>query len=239
MQHSSPYIKRLWDSRVFGYDVAQLSSRYQGDDLPQVLLRAKQHGIKLLYWVIKPEEVLQNAEATRYGGMLADVKVTYMLDRIRGGTPDLGIASYNGKEVPPDLLSLTLQAGVYSRFATDTHFKKSEYKTLYGLWIKNSITRKKAFEVLVYRDAKKKIKGFISLEQKDGIFRIGLIAVDKKIRGKGIGTRLVHEATRICKARNAKKLFVTTQGTNKRACAFYEHMGFTVSEVVHVYHFWL
>ena len=49
--------------------------------------------------------------------------------------------------------------------------------------------------------------------------------VQTDARGQGVGTALLHEATRICQTAGGKELFWAVYGPNKLAARFYEHLG--------------
>ena len=130
----------------------------------------------------------------------------------------------------PELESLALESGTFSRFKTDLRLKAGEFEKLYKLWIQKS---GRAGEVLL-PDSQ---AGFVSCKVKEDLGQIGLIAVDKSQRGKGWGKRLIHAAESFAFFKGAKKMRIGTQEANQIACSLYQNLGYEVVERVWVYHF--
>src|SRR5699024_10530423 len=98
---------------------------------------------------------------------------------------DLKLHSYD------ELLNLTLQSGIYSRFNIDANFKNGEYQKLYTEWINKSIKKEMAIDIIV-KIIKNKIVGFTTYNRKSKfIADIGLVAVDPQYRGQGIARELI------------------------------------------------
>lgn len=99
---------------------------------------------------------------------LVDRKVVYLIDNLQ----DLNIDNifsaefYNAdKDNYADILNLTLQSGVYSRFKKDANFKNNEYQKLYTEWINKSISKEIASDIIVKRESGG-IIGFATISQK-------------------------------------------------------------------------
>lgn len=229
-----------WDSKFFGYTVAKISDVIPFVKMNQILTNMRMENVKLAYWFIKPTS-RDNQVAVDNNGVLVDEKVTFTK---KLSDKDLVIRnkhinSYRKKQIDKKLLSLTLDSGKYSRFRIDKRFTHSEFKKLYREWITKSVLRKKAFDVLIYSDLEELIKGFITLEKSNSTGIIGLIAVDKKYQGKGIGKALVREALSRFQKKGLTNVRVGTQISNNGAVKFYQKLGFAILRVQNVYHFWL
>lgn len=236
------YRVRHFDSSLFGYKVAKLTKRVSGNNLGAVLKHLKALNATLIYWFVDPVDENANIEAINHNGILVDKKVTYVIDHMkykRMAEDNNLVHSYHNTYVSPEIVSLALQSGIYSRFSIDRNFAHDEYKKLYSIWIKKSVLHQIAFDVIVYVDESESMKGIMSLESKSDNGCIGLFAVDKRFRGKSIGKTLVKKAFAIFDKRRYKKVFVTTQGNNTIACRFYEKLGFVKYKTENVYHFWL
>lgn len=94
-----------------------------------------------------------------------------------------------------------------------------------------------AFKVLIAKE-NDDLAGMITLGEKDGRGDIGLLAIDSKYRGKGIGMSLINAAEN-----EFKKIFkegqVVTQQDNQAACSLYEKSGYEIEKVESIYHIWL
>jgi dTDP-4-amino-4,6-dideoxy-D-galactose acyltransferase len=109
---------------------------------------------------------------------------------------------------------------------------------LYHLWIKNSVNKKIATDVLVYIENKHE-QGLITLNIKDNYGNIGLFSVDEKYRGKSVGKKLMQAAFSKMAHNNIQEISVSTQKANFPACHFYEYQGFILKNQINIYHLWL
>lgn len=230
-----------WDSRFFGYRIALIKlSQENLAQLDQTICKLKEEKFKLVYCFVSPEDNISNGSIINCSGLLVDEKVTYSYSI--DGHPiyqvDNHIVMYNKNKASTELLKLTLQSGVYSRFKIDSNFNKSEYKRLYKEWIKKSVTKELADQVFVYEE-ENQILGFITMKISEGQGSIGLLAVDDKYRGKSIGKKLLASSFAYFKNNNIALVEVVTQRANQIACRFYESCGFKVSRIVNVYHLWI
>ena len=235
------YIPLDWDSEFFGFKVARLmADEIQPLDLKQVLYSLKKDSFKLVYFFVPPANPGLNKAAKENQGVLVDVKVTYFAGINKNPRLDIhpDIIEYRGDRVDGQMIDLSLQSGKYSRFKIDRHFKPNRFADLYTLWIKNSVNKKIADSVLVYRPGST-IKGMITLSVQSGMGKIGLIGVDRGERGRNIGSELIKAAKNFFLNRDIFTVNVVTQGRNEAACKFYEKNGFSVGKKENVYHFWL
>jgi len=135
------------------------------------------------------------------------------------------------------LIPLALATGVYSRFKLDNNFKNYEFERLYFTWILNSVNKKIADIIYLYKEANE-IIGFVSIVIKETFCEIGLIGVTQAARGKGVGKALIHAAKLFTLKQNKNELRVPTQEINKEAMFFYQKTGFNILSKTYIYHFW-
>lgn len=110
----------------------------------------------------------------------------------------------------------------HTRLYRDPIIKNSLADKLYKKWIENSVNRKNADEVYVYKK-NKSLCGFITLK-KDG--HIPLIGVSKLYQGQGIASALLQQAECHFKKNNVHKMMIETQATNISALRSYIKYGF-------------
>jgi dTDP-4-amino-4,6-dideoxy-D-galactose acyltransferase len=146
------------------------------------------------------------------------------------------IVSYLGKKPKESLDKLAIASGVNSRFKKDPklNFKFNE---LYQKWIRNSLSGDIASEVFVCMSAEQEV-GLITVKLNDDHARIGIIAVDNKCRGQGIGKKLLHAVKQYCIKNKIYCLRVATQKENLGAVNFYEKNSFSLLSSIDIYHFW-
>lgn len=230
-----------WDTRYFGYKVARINTpALTSAELKNTLQELSKQRARLAYWFVNPKDKLSNRAARENYGFLADEKTTYIKDISRKAnfSKNIHIKSWFKRRMDIQLKSLSLEAGVYSRYKVDSNFDNGEFEKLYTEWIKKSLSGEIAKDVFVYEINKRKV-GFITLSDKNGRCNIGLIAVDPKYRDKGIGRELVETALEKAVSWGYKKMDVVTQKTNIGTCKFYEKMDFKRESIVNVYHFWI
>lgn len=230
-----------WDSNLFGFGVARLvPSRLERDVLAAVLTDLRASGITLVYWTSDGADDDGQQAARALNGFLADRKTTYLREATPLDGEDGSLAKpYDG---PPDdagLAALAIQSAEFSRFHVDPRMPPDAYRVLYRNWIRNSVLGTIADAVLVTRDGTGTITGMVTLGQKNGRGDIGLIAVDGRCRGQGLGRKLVAAALDFHRAAGLTLAQVVTQGDNLAACRFYERCGYHVETVQPVWHFWL
>jgi len=221
--------KLEWDSNLFGYNVGRLNDKYSSS--------LDFSGFKLIY-------VYSDKLITELEGKLVDKKATFIYQI---NESEINSEKSSNILIQPfedlihdynELLALTYESGVYSRFYIDKNFQNNEFEKLYKIWIDNSLKKINALDVFVAVE-ENTILGFITLVRKTSeISAIGLIAVSSKARGKKIGTNLIQYIKKIAKENNFKQIQVVTQLDNVPAVRLYESNGFKLKEVKYIYHIW-
>jgi ribosomal protein S18 acetylase RimI-like enzyme len=75
---------------------------------------------------------------------------------------------------------------------------------------------------------KKLIGEFVLMETRAKVFEIMNIAVSKKFRSKGIGTKMLAKAKRLARAKGGRILEVGTGNSSFRQLVFYQRAGFRI-----------
>lgn len=211
-----------FDTTLFGYSVA----KFVVDGFWDQRIFLEQASDFELVYIFSKKPLQLNHDSIR----LADIKLTYEKALFESSPKDPSILPYDGP-LSVQLFDLAVESGIYSRFHTDHNFENEEFEKLYRIWIKKAVDK---HEVLVSND----LSGFISCTVKEITAQIGLIAVDKNQRGKGLAKRLIHAAEREAFLEGAQILTVATQEMNIPASKLYESLGFGLIERMYIYHFW-
>lgn len=140
------------------------------------------------------------------------------------------------KEIHPDLVSIAIQSGEFSRFKLDPKLN-SRFKDLYKLWISKSIEKKFDDQVFIIKN-ENSIQSLITVKSEDNLAKIGLFAVDYNSRGQGLGSKLLKQVENWSSLQKVKTLEVATQKENLVACSFYSKYGFKIKEIHNIYHLW-
>ena len=229
-------IDRLdWDSTFFGLRIGRVTINTIEDGC---LLASQYSTIKKDYdllYVFAPHGFSFSASGAR----LIDEKVTYTLHDNHTTPQDSNIILWDSQwGVTDDLRHLALVSGEYSRFKLDDRLPNGSYERLYSRWIEQSVNHAIATDVFCYlMDGVP--KGLVTLNHKNGIGDIGLVAVHEDYHYRGIGTTLMQHAIHYPKEKNIQKLSVVTQLANVPACRLYEKNGFTIESISDVWHWWL
>lgn len=222
----------IWDSEFFGLKIGKVdSSEFNKADFD-----SQKNNFDLIYLFEDPASAL-NEEILKANAILVDEKKTYVKQLNEKIAIDKHIHVYTSLTPNENLIALSLQSGIYSRFKLDKNFAPGAYEKLYGEWIKNSCDKSMSLCVLVYGN-ENDAEGFITVAERNGDAQIGLIAVDDQSRGKGIGKKLIAAAEYTAENYNFDSLKVVTQGANKDACKLYEKCGFTLDHAINIYHYW-
>ncbi|MDO8966833.1 MAG: GNAT family N-acetyltransferase [Algoriphagus sp.] len=213
-----------FDSQLFGYPVG----KFQADketNWDSFLEKAKPYQLIYVFSETKisnPPDFLRFVNSKYvFGKKLTEVR--------KEKKAELTIESYSGA-LSDKLLDLALQSGEYSRFKTDPRLSSGEYEKLYRLWIEKAL-----LEDMVLVDSSH--SGLVTLSVSDHIASIGLIAVDVKSRGLGIGKALLRAAEEKAITLGAIDMKISTQGENRAAVQFYKVNDYQLMESSMNYHF--
>lgn len=232
-----------WDSDYFGFGVASIiNSKCRHETLTKLLGDLKSKNVRLVYWASDPGDKESQEAAEKLGGILADKKTLFsktLKDFNENNIESSNIiAEYTQNTATDDLIKLGISSGEYSRYKTDTKITTAQFEGLYKLWVINSVNRKAADIVFVnYRGDN--IAGMVTVKKNGDSGLIGLIAVDKTMQGKNLGTGLVNKTLIWSKKQGCRNARVVTQLENKPACRLYEKCGYSIEKIQNFYHFWL
>ena len=237
--HLNTIEKLEWDSGFFGYPVASINLDRDGHDrLDDIFKHIASEKFRLTYFFVPPAEEELNKRIAERGALLIDQKTEYTKKTEKYDQFASQIIEFQAVEINKNLTDLALQAGLYSRFRMDKNFMNCEFERLYIEWITKSIKKIIAFKTLIV-EKDSEIIGITTLGKKHDYANIGLVAIDDKCRGQGIGCDLIHAADNIAFDMGFKEIKVVTQFQNKGGCRLYEKCGFRVEKITNVYHYWL
>ena len=228
-------IKRLaWDSDFFNYEVGKIewSEKMQWDYFFQL---ASSSDYRVIYIFsdkeLRPDYLNHvDRKTTLFRNLLE-------ISPLNEDANPVESYRYDGESFL-QLRELALESGVYSRFNVDPHFNNGEYQKLYDEWIKRSVLHDGALDCVVYRE-KGNVLAFATLEKKtDDLADIGLVAVHRSTRGKGIGSLIIEKALEKASILGFNQIQVVTQLANLPAMRLYRKCGFEVKRIQYIYHFW-
>ena len=135
------------------------------------------------------------------------------------------------------LESLAFQSGEFSRFHSDKRLPLEAFDTLYSTWLSKSLSKEYADDYFIAADGTP--VGLLTSSISEDVAKIGLFAVDREHRGRGIGQSLLSRFATEMKDRGILKVIIPTQRANINACGFYQSLGLSECENKFIYHYWL
>lgn len=237
---SPGWVRLPWDSNHFGFSIGRLLPRSLAEtDLAAKVAVANQAGIRCLYWLA--DQTPNNIAAAQLTGFkLAGLRM--VLERpLPAGTrpkpnrPDVRTA------VDADMEALrTLAASSHrnTRFYSDSHFPRERADAMYAAWISRSDEDPNQ-RLLVTGPIGAPV-GYLAceLDESNASGGIGLIAVDERLQGKGLGGALLDEALRWLTDQGANRVSVVTQAKSSAAVGLYRTKGFAPQDVAMWFHIW-
>jgi dTDP-4-amino-4,6-dideoxy-D-galactose acyltransferase len=227
-----------WDSSFFGFLVGKIDFRNINKiDKLKLKRQLKRSNFRLVYLFADPLHVEVDNAIRSTGAIDIDKKIILAKNAEKHPHFSNQIIEFLSAETSDELNSLALTAGNFSRFKIDNNFTEKEFERLYTEWILRSVRKEIAQKVFVAIN-NSKITGLITLEVKDFVASIGLLAVDEHYLGKKIGYDLVCKVDNEAYALGCKILTVATQFQNIPAIKLYQKCGFSIVEKINVFHYW-
>jgi len=222
--------KLNWDSEFFGNPVGKLYVETPESFDEEAFVKAAS-AYKLVY--IFAEIPLNYSRFA----LPVDVKLTFQ-KLLKSQIPETQLQLFDPDlHKYAELQKLAFQSGEYSRFKTDPNFDAKDFYRMYEIWINKSFQSE--LSVVLVEAADNRLTGFVSLDFKDAeTANIGLIAVDSKVRGKGVGRNLMEQAESAASKAGKKYIRVATQQENALATNFYEKQGYSLADQLFIYHYW-
>jgi dTDP-4-amino-4,6-dideoxy-D-galactose acyltransferase len=222
--------KLNWDSAFFGYSVGRIVLSENITD--QILPSKRDFGDYKLVYAFSDKELPHE-----YDNYLVARRV-HFYKKLSGMKKQVVVTPFiPNHDSYEELMRLALNSGVLSRFRVDNNFKNKEYQRLYKQWVDKSLGDPKS-HLLVVR-SEKHVEGFITFEFMDsGLTKFGLIAVDKNVQRKGLGSLLIKMAENESVDARKYEVQVTTHHENKSAMVLLNNNGYQKISSSFVYHFW-
>lgn len=225
-------ITRLeWDSNFFGHNIASLSLSNE-KDLENMYQFIQMYELDFIQTLCKVDEVNKIRILENNNFHFADIKITFTLDMRKLVQPEkviFDVAKPSDKEVISNLASNSF---IDSRYYGHEHvFSKDKVSEMFRIWAEKSITGQ--FDDFCLKVLSgNELCGFITTKIQDAnIATIGILAVDEKFRGKGVGLSLLQSLFSFLREKDIFEVEVSTQGKNIIAQNLYTKAGFRVKRL--------
>ena len=232
-------IKELeWDTEFFGVKSAKvvLKEEINKNDIDEIVSIANKENYKFITINNLNNNNTNNFYLQYIKNMfLTDVNIQ-LVKKVEEPheEADKHIIIKNNMEYNKEILEISKESFVYSRFYNDKKLKNSE--DIYLKWAENAFNKTDKY-YCVYKNAEE-IAGYTLFSVEDEILIIELIAVNKNIQEKGIGSKLINVLNKYAYENNLKEIHVGTQINNINAQNFYVKNGFKHSTNNTIYHWW-
>ncbi len=231
MNSVAKYLK--WDSKFFEFPVYKIDYTSDFEFERELSLNNDQ---KVLYYVFSEGISLSANMLEKYNGKLVDEKVVLRKQELKCKKTFLNnIELYEEKTPTHELFQLAKMSGEFSRFKTDKRLPNFTFEKMYNLWIENSCKNENSIVYVCKHEHK--IVGFITLDISLNTGSIGLIAVESRMQGNGIGYELMCKAENHLIGLGINNISVATQKDNENALNFYSRLGYKVENISNIYHF--
>jgi dTDP-4-amino-4,6-dideoxy-D-galactose acyltransferase len=226
-----------WDSTFFGFPIARIRGHtLTAQSADAIDAWCREHRIKCLYFIARPDDPTTVEIAEQHGYHLADVRLTFERDlksQILNPKSDI-IRPALPSDIPA-LRAIARASHTDTRFFFDPHFPREKCHALYETWIESSV-HGFADKVLTGTGGEGEVAGYITCHLTTP--RIGLIAVSPNYQSKGLGRALVESALAFFHSRGAARVSVVTQGRNLAAQRLYTRCSFLPARLELYYHRW-
>ena len=226
-----------WDSEFFGFSVGRVTVSEAEVSSSDICAAVESLGCELVYVFLSVTDGLAPySQSQRIG--LAEIAGTHVDRRmVYRKTLNLHaqteVVPVSVDRVCPALEDLAYISGRCSRFSKDRRLLPY-FRPMYLRWLQKDLLEGKVF---VYPDAEYP-RGMVTASMKDGMGKIGLVAVDTQSRGQGIAAALLRMADVWFAEQGARQCEVVTQGENVAACRLYEKAGYHLDEQSEIWHVW-
>ncbi len=241
MTSSPPTLRVLdWDSLFFGRRIATIvGAPRDADDLTAVIAAANAQGVECVYLLSDLEDLAAIRAIESAGARLVDVRMTFERGLAALGQPGAreGIRTAEPVDVPA-LRALAATSHGSSRFYADGRFPRDLCDEMFATWIERSCGG--WADTVQVADADGRVSGYTTGHvRENGRGEIGLVAVDSRAQGQGLGAKLVTATLHVLRDRGATNVTVVTQGRNIAAQRLYQAQGFRTQRVQTWHHLWL
>lgn len=225
-----------WDTEFWGVRIGRVEGgTLTPERLASVDAWSDAHDVRCVYFLADAGDAPTALVVEDGGFRLMDVRVE--LRRPAGAESAAGVRPVRDDDREP-LRAIARSSHGVTRFYADPNFPDARCDDLYETWITRSLDGWADQVLVAERSAEP--TGYVSchLDAEVGTGSIGLIAVDERARGAGIGVALARAAVGWCHANGADVVSVVTQGRNVQALRTFERAGFLTHELGLWFHKW-
>lgn len=238
----SDYYILNWDTSHWGFRVATIKKNtLTKKQIKNLFSWAHEKKVKCLFFQNNSSLSSSTRLATKNNFKFIEKRITYSLQlhNFKKTKIPKNLKIYKAKKNDIKILKpLAKNSFKLSRFYRDKSFPLKKANDLYIKWLVKDI--KKNIVLVAYsKNTPRRVFGFVTASSiSPRHYKIGLLAVRKSCRKKGIGLALVSNLIKNLKNKKVKKLWVVTQMSNLPAKHLYQKIGFKKIKVSTLFHKW-
>lgn len=223
-----------WDSNFFGIKVARIDSNLNKHNIINVFSQLNCEGVDLVYFNSR----FLVGEDKNYKNYLLDKRVS-LLKKLKDKKPwDDRVKLFSGNVPTGKMIELSRRVAQNSRFYFDPNIPEKKVYEMYEIWLKKSISKEMATDVLVYEN-ENGILGFATIKiLSNDKALIPMLAVDRNFEGLGISFMLMQAIETFLLNKGCDYLVSETRAKNLRALKVYKRFGITCEPSHYINHLW-
>ncbi len=235
--------KLEWDSNFFGYNVALLSCLHLTDNIYNRIEQfINRESIRLVEYPCNCHDNRSVKVAEKNGFHFTDIRITFgkkISQRMQPHLPQTITFKKAQKKHIPRLREISKDLYIHSRYMFDENFDKDKINEFYQGWAEKGVLGQ--FDDECWCLFKKGTPvAFCTLRYKNNsMATIGLLGLDEKYQGKGLGEKLLQSVFNLLMENGIKNVIVVTQGRNYAAQNLYQSVGFRTKTTQLWYHKWI
>ena len=233
-----PCTPLAWDSAFFGMAIARINEPAL-DDTRAAAVDAwcARQRVACVYYLAPADDAAAARCAARQGFDLVEFRLEFEWQGPAGPMPT-GVRAALPADVPA-LEAIARPSFTDSRFYVDGRFPRARCDDFYACWIRESCRPGGLADAVLVAERDGAPAAFITCKREPGpIGRIGLVGVDARFRGQGLGRQIVGAAQSWFAAQGLSPVRVVTQGRNIASQRLYQRDGFLTHAVGLYYHKW-
>jgi GNAT superfamily N-acetyltransferase len=231
-----------WDCDFFGFRIAHASvNRLTSESVKSIIDWCQFHKIDCLYFLADATDPITVRLAEKNGFRFMDIRLTFENRDINKTVVDHdsipgAIRPCTSRDIPM-LRPIARSSFRFTRFYYDENFPDYRCDDLYEIWTEKSCNG--FADAVLVAEIQGQVAGYISCHLKNrDEGQIGLVGVDGKWQGRGVGQALVNQSLIWFVGLGVRKVRVVTQGRNCQAHRLYQRCGFLTRSVELWYHKW-
>lgn len=227
-----------WDTDFFEFKVAKVYKNFITEiNYASFMLVLKEKGVEFAQYTSETELTSKITNNPYYFVKLVVSRVPIVKKMEHIYNFHKNIELYDKDYPEKELIELAQLAGSLGRFGNDENIPAEKYYELFKNWIINSVNKKLATDVLVYR-VNGKIIGFITIKVDGKKGSSPLLAVNRDYEGIGVSFALMRAAETVLVKHGCTSVMSGTQDLNQKALKVFERYGFKFQKIEYVYHLW-